>query len=82
MQLERERAHYRVLVAQGEAVRDGLNHWIRTSGEYDAVVDFAAVVSDPADSDFLRADFDSGDGVHPNDVGYRAMAAAIDLNAL
>ncbi|HEU5473599.1 MAG TPA: SGNH/GDSL hydrolase family protein [Actinophytocola sp.] len=67
---------------QGEAVRDGLNHWIRTSGEYDAVVDFAAVVSDPADSDFLRADFDSGDGVHPNDVGYRAMAAAIDLNAL
>jgi lysophospholipase L1-like esterase len=24
--------------------------------------------------------FDSGDQLHPNDAGYKAMAAAIDLN--
>ncbi|MFL6144277.1 MAG: SGNH/GDSL hydrolase family protein [Labedaea sp.] len=73
---------YLLFTDRGEAVRDELNHWIRTSGEYDAVVDFAAAVSDPADSDFLRADYDSGDRLHPNDAGYRAMAAAIDLDSL
>ena len=73
---------YGVFTDQGEAVRDALNHWILTGGEYDAVVDFAAAVSDPADPDTLRADFDSFDKVHPNDAGYHAMAAAIDLNTL
>jgi lysophospholipase L1-like esterase len=73
---------FNLFTEQGEAARDGLNNWIRTSGEFDAVVDFAAVVSDPADSDTLRADYNSGDMIHPNDIGYHAMAAAIDLNTL
>ena len=62
----------------GEATRQAVNRWIRTSGIYDAVFDFDAVVRDPADPGKLRADFDPGDHVHPNDKGNAAMAAAID----
>lgn len=67
---------------RGEVVRNEVNHWIRTSGEYDAVVDFDAVLADPADPAALRAEFDAGDALHPNDAGLRAMADAIDLSAL
>jgi lysophospholipase L1-like esterase len=66
----------------GEAMRVELNRWIRTGGAFDAVLDFEAAVRDPARPTFLRADFDSGDGTHPNDAGYRAMAAAFDLALL
>ncbi|MEV6556786.1 SGNH/GDSL hydrolase family protein [Nocardia sp. NPDC051756] len=58
------------------------NQWMRTSGEYDAVVDFHAAVRDPADPENLNPAFDSGDHKHPNAAGYRAMADAIDLAAL
>lgn len=67
---------------RGEQVRGEVNHWIRTSGEYDAVVDFDAVLADPTDPAALRAEFDAGDRLHPNDAGLRAMADAIDLSAL
>ncbi|MEV8437285.1 SGNH/GDSL hydrolase family protein [Actinosynnema sp. NPDC051121] len=66
----------------GEAVRDEVNAWIRTSGEFDAVVDFDRAMADPADPDSLRPAYDSGDRLHPNDAGYRAMAEAVDLSAL
>ena len=69
-------AYYR---EEGEKIRQALNTWIRTSGAYDAVVDFEAVVRDPANPRRLRTEFDPGDHLHPNDAGYRAMAAAIDL---
>lgn len=65
-----------------EAVRSEVNAWIRTSGEYDAVVDFDRALADPADPRALLPAYDSGDHVHPNDAGYRAMAAAVDLRAL
>ncbi len=58
------------------------NQWLRTSGEYDAVVDFHAAVRDPADPENLAPAFDSGDHKHPNAAGYRAMADAIDLAQL
>lgn len=64
----------------GEAIRQSVNRWIRTSGAYDAVIDFDAAVRDPADPKRLRADFDPGDRVHPNDLGNEAMAAAIDVS--
>jgi lysophospholipase L1-like esterase len=67
---------------RGEAVRDAVNDWIRTSGEYDAVVDFDRAMADPADPDLLRPAFDAGDGLHPNDAGYHAMAEAVDLDTL
>jgi lysophospholipase L1-like esterase len=67
---------------RGEAVRDAVNQWIRTGGEYDAVVDFDRALADPADRDRIRREYDGGDGLHPNDAGMRAMAAAVDINAL
>jgi lysophospholipase L1-like esterase len=63
----------------GEALREALNNWIRTSGAYDAVVDFEAVTRDPQNPKRFRPDFDPGDHLHPNDAGYQAMADAVDL---
>ena len=64
----------------GEAIRQSVNRWIRTSGAYDAVIDFDVAVRDSADPTRLRADFDPGDRVHPNDLGNEAMAAAVDVS--
>ncbi|MCP2317101.1 Lysophospholipase L1 [Nocardia amikacinitolerans] len=64
---------------EGEAKRTAVNEWIRTSGEYDAVVDTAAVLADPANPSRLNPAFDSGDRLHPNDAGFRAMAQAVNL---
>ncbi len=62
-----------------EAKRVAVNTWIRTSGVFDAVIDFDAVTRDPAHpTQFLPA-YDSGDHLHPSDAGYRAMGEAIDL---
>jgi lysophospholipase L1-like esterase len=66
--------------ATGETVREALNAWIRTSGAYDAVVDFEAATRDPANPKRIRAEFDPGDHLHPNNAGYRAMADAVDLS--
>ncbi|MGJ6967194.1 SGNH/GDSL hydrolase family protein [Streptosporangium sp. G11] len=63
--------------ARGEAKRDEVNTWIRTSGEYDAVADLDRALASPADEDRLDPAFDSGDHLHPNDAGYRAMARAV-----
>jgi lysophospholipase L1-like esterase len=65
--------------AQKERMRQAVNDWIRTSGEYDAVFDFDAVVRDPGEPARLRPLFDSGDHLHPNDAGYEAMGHAVDL---
>jgi lysophospholipase L1-like esterase len=62
-----------------EADRQQVNAWIRTSGRFDAVIDFDAVVRDPAHPDHLLPAFDSGDHLHPSPAGYRAMAEAIPL---
>jgi lysophospholipase L1-like esterase len=62
-----------------EAKRQAVNRWIRTSGAFDAVIDFDAVVRDPDRPGRLSPAYDSGDGSHPNDRGYKAMADAIDL---
>jgi len=59
--------------------RKKVNDWIRTSGAYDAVIDFDEVVRDPDSPSRLRPLYDSGDHLHPNDDGYKAMAEAIDL---
>ena len=64
---------------EGETIRQKVNEWIRTSGVYDAVVDFDAATRDPANPRRLRPEFDPGDHLHPNDAGYRAMAESVDL---
>jgi lysophospholipase L1-like esterase len=62
-----------------EAVRQTVNKWIRTSGSFDGVIDFDAVLRDPDHPGRLLPRFASEDHLHPNDAGYRAMADAIDL---
>jgi lysophospholipase L1-like esterase len=64
---------------ENERKRSVLNRWIRTSGEYDGVIDFDAAVRDPADPLRLNPAYDSGDHLHPNDAGMAAMAAAVPL---
>ena len=64
---------------EGEAKRQALNTWIRTSGAYDAVLDFAAAVQDSERPTRSRAEYDSGDHLHPSPAGYAAMANSIDL---
>lgn len=64
----------------GAVTREAVNQWIRSSNAFDAVIDFDAVVRDPAHPTKMKAEFDSGDHLHPNDAGYKAMADAIDLS--
>ncbi|ESQ93939.1 SGNH/GDSL hydrolase family protein [Asticcacaulis benevestitus] len=62
-----------------EADRQAINSWIRTSGAFDAVIDFDAALRDPAKLDHLKAEYDSGDHIHPSEAGYKAMADAVSL---
>lgn len=62
-----------------EVVRQEVNAWIRTSGTPDAVLDFDAALRDPLHPTRLRPAYDSGDHLHPNGAGHRAMAEAVDL---
>ena len=66
--------------AAGEVKRQAVNEWIRTSKAYDAVIDFDAVTRDPAHPTRFLPIYDSGDHLHPNDTGYKAMADAVDLS--
>jgi lysophospholipase L1-like esterase len=68
--------------AAGEAKRQAINHWIRTAHAFDAVIDLDERMRNPAQPDRLRSELDSGDHLHPNDAGYKAMAAAIDERLL
>jgi lysophospholipase L1-like esterase len=64
---------------EAKAKRNEINAWIRSSGAFDAVADFERLMRDPARPDHLAPAYDSGDHLHPNDAGFKAMAAAIDL---
>jgi lysophospholipase L1-like esterase len=59
---------------EGEATRDKVNHWIRSSGAFDGVIDFDRALQDPEHPDRLNPAYDSGDHLHPNDTGYEKMA--------
>ena len=63
-----------------EAKRLKINKWIRTSGSFDIVIDWDAVVRDPQNPAKLLPKADSGDHLHLSDEGYRMMADTIDLN--
>jgi lysophospholipase L1-like esterase len=64
---------------EGNAVREQINDWIRTSREFDGVLDFDAVLRDPAKPTQMKEGFHSGDHLHGSDAGYRAVADSIDL---
>lgn len=66
----------------GEAVREELNSWIKGSATFDAVIDFAPAVADPANPLTFGKAYNDRDHLHPNDAGYKAMADAVDLSLI
>jgi lysophospholipase L1-like esterase len=68
--------------ASRESVRQRVNNWIRTSRAFDGVIDFDAAVRDPSRPTRLVPAWDGGDHLHPNDLGYQAMANAVPLSLL
>jgi lysophospholipase L1-like esterase len=68
--------------AAGEAVRQAVNTFIRTSGEFDATVDFDQQLRSPYDPARIFPPFDGGDHLHPNDKGMLVMADSINLASL
>jgi lysophospholipase L1-like esterase len=73
-----EGARYHSL--QKEASRQALNEWIRNNGEFDGVIDFDHVLRDPAHLARLLPAYDSGDHLHPNELGYQAMGDGVPLD--
>lgn len=65
-----------------ETLRQSVNQWIRTSGAFDGYIDFDQRMRDPNNIAALNPVYDSGDHLHPNDTGMKAMADAIDLRLL
>lgn len=65
-----------------ERTREAVNTWIRTSGAFDGVIDFAKATADPSDPEMFYPPYDSGDHLHPGDAGYQAMADVVDLGML
>jgi lysophospholipase L1-like esterase len=64
----------------GEAIRQAVNQWIRTSKAYDAVIDFDMATRDPENARQIRSAYNIRDHLHPNDAGYKAMADAFNLS--
>jgi lysophospholipase L1-like esterase len=63
-----------------EEKRQAVNRWIRGRNDFDGVTDFDKTVRDPDQPiQFLPA-YDSGDHLHPNDAGHKAMGEAVDLS--
>lgn len=60
----------------GEAERETVNEWIRTSGAFDGVIDFDKETTDPKQPGRFLPAYDSGDHLHPGDAGYDAMGRA------
>ena len=63
-----------------EARRVAVNTFVRTSGEFDGIVDFDAITRDPSNPLQFLPKYDSGDHLHPGDTGYKALGEAIDLS--
>jgi lysophospholipase L1-like esterase len=68
--------------AAGEVLREEVNHWILTSGAFDGVIDFSSAVASPYDPQAISPAYDSGDHLHPNDVGYQIMGDRVPLRLL
>jgi lysophospholipase L1-like esterase len=62
-----------------EVIRQAVNNWIRSSDEFDGVIDFDRVTRDPSHPARFLPAYDSGDHLHPNDLGYQAMGNAVPL---
>jgi lysophospholipase L1-like esterase len=63
-----------------DETRQTVNHWIRTSGMFDGVIDFDQAIRDPGNPGKMADVYNSGDNLHPGDAGYKKMADSIDLD--
>jgi lysophospholipase L1-like esterase len=64
---------------ENEKVRQEVNTWVRTTKEFDGMIDFDLPVADPSHPARILPEYDSGDHLHPNDAGYVASANAVPL---
>lgn len=71
-----------VWTPEKDATREAVNAYLRSSSEFDGVIDFDSALRDPADPARLLPAHDSGDHIHPSDLGNQAMADAISLSML
>ncbi|MEV0297166.1 GDSL-type esterase/lipase family protein [Nocardia sp. NPDC050710] len=69
-------------IEETQPTRHAVNEWLRGTDIFDAVFDVDRAVADAERPDFIRPEFDSGDGMHLNDAGARAMAETVDVTAL
>src|SRR6185295_18890195 len=67
--------------AEKERRRLAVNEWLRAARQLDGLVDADAVLRDPAKPARLRAQFDSGDHLHPSAAGNAALARAFPRDA-
>lgn len=62
-----------------EKKRVQVNDWIKAKSQCDSVLDFDLILRDEKSNHLLKSEYDSGDGLHPNGAGFRALAEYIDL---
>lgn len=63
-----------------ETARQKVNHWMRNSGQFDAIIDFDHIMRNPNDTISLKDNVHSGDFLHPNEEGYQLMGTSVDLS--
>jgi len=63
-----------------DVARNVVNNWIRTSGHFDAVIDFDKAIKNPDDEAGMLPANQSGDYLHPSELGYQVMGATVDLS--
>jgi lysophospholipase L1-like esterase len=60
--------------------RDIVNEWIRTKGNFDAVIDFDKAMASGVGSKTILPDMHDNDFLHPNEKGYQRMGETVDLD--
>jgi lysophospholipase L1-like esterase len=65
--------------ASSESCRSTVNKWIRTPGNYDAVIDFDKIMRSTSDTTKLGVTTFQNDGLHPDAAAYKKMGESIDL---
>ena len=71
---------YAGITSLEEEKRQAVNHWIKTSGKFDGVIDFDAATQNPEKTNELLPEYDSGDHLHPSKQGAKAMSDFVDLD--